>query len=263
MQYESITRLLPLSSPPELLRAAMGRPQIGEFHFHMPDIWCAYLFLPPWKGESEIDGVPFPFEPKAVVIVPPGARQRYIFRAASRHFYVHFQTLRGGEAVEITAAQHLGAEFETYRRAFEKVIAFASSNPLRARVHFWDLLWELALRGKGAPADPRGKTLVDQVRQRIDREFADPFSVTELAAHAGVSPTHLTRLFNAATGMSVSRYILDCRIRYAQHLLISTTLPIKAIAHEVGLPDLQHFNKTIRRELGCSPRRYRDRGAKK
>ena len=43
----------------------------------------------------------------------------------------------------------------------------------------------------------------------------------------------------------------------AQHLLSQSTLPIKAIAEEVGIPDLQHFNKVVRRKLGGAPRRLR------
>jgi len=42
-------------------------------------------------------------------------------------------------------------------------------------------------------------------------------------------------------------------------LLVYSTLPVKVIASEVGIPDLHLFNKTIRRELGHSPRAIRGR----
>jgi transcriptional regulator GlxA family with amidase domain len=45
----------------------------------------------------------------------------------------------------------------------------------------------------------------------------------------------------------------------ARHLLIASTLAIPAIAATVGIPDLQAFNKTCRKELGASPRAVRER----
>ena len=43
----------------------------------------------------------------------------------------------------------------------------------------------------------------------------------------------------------------------ARYLLEHSTMPIKAIARDVGIPDLHLFNKTVRRELGKSPREVR------
>jgi transcriptional regulator GlxA family with amidase domain len=52
-------------------------------------------------------------------------------------------------------------------------------------------------------------------------------------------------------------YIRRLRTERARHLLVNSTLPVKAVAVQVGLPDLQQFNKVIRRELGRSPREVR------
>jgi len=44
----------------------------------------------------------------------------------------------------------------------------------------------------------------------------------------------------------------------ALHLLKHTTMAVKTIAAEVGLPDLHFFNKTIRAATGLGPREYRE-----
>jgi transcriptional regulator GlxA family with amidase domain len=72
-----------------------------------------------------------------------------------------------------------------------------------------------------------------------------------------VSHNHLTRLFRAETGSTVVGYVQARRMARARHLLTSSTLPIPAVAASVGIPDLQAFNKTCRRERGASPRAIR------
>ena len=58
--------------------------------------------------------------------------------------------------------------------------------------------------------------------------------------------------------MTVEGYIRQRRVERALHLLAHTTLTVKTIAGEVGLPDLHFFNKTIRAAAGLSPREYRE-----
>jgi transcriptional regulator GlxA family with amidase domain len=53
-------------------------------------------------------------------------------------------------------------------------------------------------------------------------------------------------------------HLLRRRATRAQHLLLTTNLPVKVIAAEVGVPDLQEFNKLIRRHCGHSPRAVRE-----
>jgi transcriptional regulator GlxA family with amidase domain len=91
----------------------------------------------------------------------------------------------------------------------------------------------------------------------IEGNLARSLTVPSLAAVAGVSHNHLTRLFRAETGTTVVAYIRQRRMARARHLLVSSTLSIPAIAASVGIPDLQAFNKTCHRELGGAPRAVR------
>lgn len=99
----------------------------------------------------------------------------------------------------------------------------------------------------------------------IEEHLAEPLGVPDIARVAGVSHTHLTRLFRQDTGLTVVGCIRHRRMARARHLLTASTLAIPAIAATVGIPDLQAFNKTCRKELGASPRAVglsaRDRGA--
>ena len=122
----------------------------------------------------------------------------------------------------------------------------------------WDVLWQLATRQTPGVHPPRQiHPAVEQIYNEIERNLSAPLYVGDLARRAGLSQNHLTRLFRAATGVTVSAYIRDRRVQRALHFLKETTIPIKEIAVEVGLPDLNFFNKTVRRVTGSAPRKLR------
>jgi transcriptional regulator GlxA family with amidase domain len=135
-----------------------------------------------------------------------------------------------------------------------------SMQPARAEARLWDILWQLAERTRSVPtSNARTHPAVETVSRIIQRRLGKPLSVGELAEEAGVSQNHLTRLFRASFKKTVVGYIRQQRIVRAHHLLTQTTLPIKAIAAEVGIPDLHFFNKAVRGSLGHSPREVREK----
>lgn len=91
----------------------------------------------------------------------------------------------------------------------------------------------------------------------IERNLSGRLRVTDIARCAAVSPSHLSRLFRASFGVSVSTYIREQRSSRAAHLLRDTTQSISSIAASVGMPDLQAFNKFCRSQLGRSPSQLR------
>jgi transcriptional regulator GlxA family with amidase domain len=88
-------------------------------------------------------------------------------------------------------------------------------------------------------------------------KLSEPICVADLARQLDVSHNHLTRLFNRYCQQNVVAYITARRIERARHLLIHSTLPIKAVAAQVGFHNLQDFNKMLRRNTGLAPRALR------
>ena len=64
-------------------------------------------------------------------------------------------------------------------------------------------------------------------------------------------------LFQKQFGQGVKRYIQQQRLTCALRLLTHSSLAVKSIAIESGIPDLQYFSKLVRNETGMSPRAYR------
>src|SRR5438270_9023782 len=86
---------------------------------------------------------------------------------------------------------------------------------------------------------------------------AGRFRAAQLAAQAGLSKFHFTRLFKSATGVSPSQYHINLRMDAARKLLRETKKSVLDVALEIGYSNPSHFAQLFRRETGLSPSDYR------
>jgi len=91
----------------------------------------------------------------------------------------------------------------------------------------------------------------------LERHAASPLSLDAVAAEVGLSAFHFIRIFRGAIGVTPHQYLMRIRLLRAVALLRDTTLPVTDVAYEVGWGDLSTFNRTFRREIGCTPRELR------
>jgi len=249
---------MPLKNPPQLVQA--GRAVHGRKHaveeFQLPELWSLHFYR--YEGSVAIDGREFAIAPRHAGITPPNARIVYRFRGESQHTFAHFRLPAGGDLVAMPAMQDLGDAFEPVTRALEEAAGWLRSQPRRASVRLWDVLWQLAGQplAERSPHQRQHPALSRAVRE-IELHLSKPLAIPAIARRAEISHNHLTRLFRAQFGVTIEGYIRQRRVEYALHLLAHTTLAVKTIAGEVGLPDLHFFNKTIRAAAGLSPREYR------
>ena len=83
------------------------------------------------------------------------------------------------------------------------------------------------------------------------------FTIEQLAARAGLSPTALKSCFRGVYGSSVYAYLRQYRLQTAQKLLAETALPIVEIAHRVGYENPNKFSSAFRQQYGQTPSAYR------
>jgi AraC family transcriptional regulator len=80
----------------------------------------------------------------------------------------------------------------------------------------------------------------------------------EVARIAGLSPFHFSRLFHALVGLAPHQYLLRCRLRNAQRLLLADEgRSVADIAAESGFADQAHLAQQFRRAFGSSPQGFR------
>ena len=94
--------------------------------------------------------------------------------------------------------------------------------------------------------------------QYIDAHFAEPLSVTALAARAHMHPATLRTHFYAAVGVFPLQYIHRVRISAACALRRGTDRPVAVLAGEVGYLSHSAFNRHFLERCGVSPTRYRE-----
>nr|WP_285785913.1 helix-turn-helix domain-containing protein [Microbispora sp. NBRC 16548] len=103
------------------------------------------------------------------------------------------------------------------------------------------------------PSDSLVKRVVDHITGHLDGDL----TTASLAADAGVSERHLTRLFLRHLGQSPGRFVRRARTEAAAHLLVSTSLPIAAIASRCGFGTTEGPRQNFLDRYGIPPSRYR------
>jgi AraC-like DNA-binding protein len=95
------------------------------------------------------------------------------------------------------------------------------------------------------------------VRDRIDREYAQPLDVEALARGVHVSAGHLSREFKAAYGESPYSYLMTRRIERAMALLRMGSLSVTEVCFAVGCSSLGTFSTRFTELVGMPPSTYR------
>jgi len=98
-----------------------------------------------------------------------------------------------------------------------------------------------------------------RVRDRIDREYAQPLDVEALARGVNMSAGHLSRQFRLAYGESPYSYLMTRRIERAMTLLRRGDLSVTEVCFEVGCSSLGTFSTRFTELVGMSPGVYRRR----
>jgi len=94
----------------------------------------------------------------------------------------------------------------------------------------------------------------------VERDFRTGKSVNDYAAELGVTPTHLSRVCNAACGRPASALVAD-RVHYeARRLLAETRTPVKDIARDLGFNSAAYFTRSFLKKTGKTPSAFRKSG---
>ncbi|MER5443800.1 helix-turn-helix transcriptional regulator [Streptomyces sp. NPDC002790] len=96
-----------------------------------------------------------------------------------------------------------------------------------------------------------------RVRDRIDREYAQPLNVEALAREAHMSAGHLSRQFRAAYGESPYSYLMTRRIERATALLRRGDLSVTDVCWAVGCASLGTFTTRFTELVGMPPGAFR------
>jgi AraC-like DNA-binding protein len=183
-------------------------------------------------------------EPGSALAIPAGTPHVYGASEAEPWTIWWFQ-VRGPDVVELLQAAGLTVSQPVVRlRTTVNLVSLisqvitrlerddATPSLIAASGAAWHALALLAAdRQVAAPeaSDPVGQA-IGRLRAHIQKRFA----VAELAASAGLSPSHFAALFKRATGSGVLEYQTRLRMAHARELLDTTALPVAAVGREAA-----------------------------
>jgi AraC-like DNA-binding protein len=112
-----------------------------------------------------------------------------------------------------------------------------------------------SIRTRASVASGRQRRLVDDAREILNR--APATTLIALGRELAVSPRHLSRLFQAQTGMTLARYRNELRTRTALEAVATGAPSLSRLAAELGFADHAHLTRTVHRLTGQPPSAHR------
>jgi AraC family transcriptional regulator of arabinose operon len=103
------------------------------------------------------------------------------------------------------------------------------------------------------PLDSRIQTACDLMQARLNASF----NIDEIANACNLSTSRLSHLFKQQIGLGPKTWINNLRLQHARKLLINSKESVNAIGARVGYENPSHFTKYFKKNMGCSPRQFR------
>ncbi|SET70052.1 AraC family transcriptional regulator [Paenibacillus sp. NFR01] len=124
------------------------------------------------------------------------------------------------------------------------------------------LLRLLQIHGTGLldepdPVHSPGGSQMQRITEWLDAHYKKPFRLDALAGSLHLSPYHVSHVFKQFSGITLSEYLMQLRIREACILLANTTRSVQEIAAEVGGYTPSYFSQMFKKHKGISPEQYR------
>jgi AraC-like DNA-binding protein len=116
-----------------------------------------------------------------------------------------------------------------------------------------------SLRQLATSARTDAATIASAARDYLEKRFAEPVQMTDLAQHLGLSRARMFEVFKKHTGRTPNDYLLRHRIERAREQLAKTSRSITDIALDVGFSSSQYFANVFRRYTGMTPLAHRQR----
>ena len=112
---------------------------------------------------------------------------------------------------------------------------------------------------KGTQEGSAGSFIVKNALEYMEKNYAEKFTLTELADKMYVSQWHLSKLLNKHTKKSFSELLNEIRVNEAKKLLKDPSLRVGDVAEMVGFLDIAHFSRVFKKYTMMSANEYRNK----
>jgi len=207
--------------------------------------------------------------PDTMMIWPPGKGQFYGNPGRGFvHSWIHCEGARIRQALrrsrlpqaEPFPAGNIAHFQQTLLDVHAEVVSYMPPDEIVIGNLLENCFRELARQWRGVDTGIQVPERLLAVHRLIAAVPSQTITLEELAAMAGMSPSHFSAQFRKTFGLAPMECLIQHRMHRAAHLLSDKNLAISEIARQVGYEDAFHFSKTFRKHFGASPRAMRQRG---
>lgn len=115
----------------------------------------------------------------------------------------------------------------------------------------------LKIGQKSKPLDHGKLTHTQTALLYLLHHFRFPVTLSEVAAHVGISPAYLSQLFATQTGHNFKEYLSALRFEYAKKLLLYSDMTVSEVCYESGFEDYANFLRRFKERFCIPPKKYR------
>lgn len=241
---------------------------VGHFQLSPPDhearitfkfgeiFWCVA-----GSGVFRLDGDEFLLKPDSVWYYPPGSFHDY--DPAEADFQYYWLTIDGPltsalfDGLGINPGLNYGGNCPVH--LFSRIANLLPDTNPGAGFEVLSAAFEILSKiPASCHSDIEQPTLAESARKIIDSQFIDSsFNVEELAERLSVHRSTVSRIFRREWDISVSDYIINCRLKYAMMLLRETNTPVRDVALESGFSSAAYFSRVFTVRTGTTPAAFR------
>lgn len=98
---------------------------------------------------------------------------------------------------------------------------------------------------------------IREVANYVQQHPGEDHSVESLASRANFSPRYFSRKFKEIIGQTVQSYIVQVRLKRAEHLLYYTGMTVTEVAYALGYNNIHFFSRQFKKYMGKSPSEIR------
>lgn len=205
------------------------------------------------------DAMLFSHQEASVYGYPPGATEPY------RHQYIEFSDCLTLRTVFSELMREFGAivsipENSRARGIFNEILERFRTGAFEDRYHESELLYRLLISIYREQIErTRGRDPIEFGYQYILNRFRYASNLKGVAAACGVSREYFAREFKQRYGKSPGGFLKELRMRHAESLLKTTSMPVEEIAVASGFAGVSAFIRRFKQCYGASPGAFRER----
>jgi len=132
---------------------------------------------------------------------------------------------------------------------------------MRRKILFYELLLAIAHDFRSRHVAGNTTLAIEHTIEHMVNHYSEDLNLLDLAAMAGISPSHYSRLFKKYSGYSPIDYLAHLRMDRAKELLSLSDYRLKAISQSVGYSDEFYFSRLFKKIVGMSPTSYASKHA--